>query len=85
MVQSSCLVRSERNVRNDREVACDTSVLKMLEEDAYEDYGNTLINFAEEGFTYSFSVCCQPWWKHEQMKRRIINIASYEKPTFTKG
>ena len=33
---------------NDREVACDTSVLKMLEEDAYEDYGNTLINFAEK-------------------------------------
>ena len=37
-----------KEMRNDREVACDTSVLKMLEEDAYEDYGNTLINFAEK-------------------------------------
>ena len=37
-----------REMRNDREVACDTSVLKMLEEDDYEDYGNTLINFIEK-------------------------------------
>lgn len=37
-----------REMRNDREVACDTSVLKMLNENDYEDYGNTLINFAEK-------------------------------------
>ena len=37
-----------REMRNDREVACDTSVLKMLEEDDYENYGNTLINFIEK-------------------------------------
>ncbi len=37
-----------KEMRNDREVACDTSVLKMLEEDDYENYGNTLINFAEK-------------------------------------
>ena len=47
-------------MRNDREVACDTSVLKMLEEDDYENYGNTLINFIEKVSIYSFSVCCQP-------------------------
>ena len=33
-----------KEMRNDREIACDTAVLKMLEEDAYGDYGNTLIN-----------------------------------------
>lgn len=33
---------------NDREVACDTSVLEMLADDAYEDYGTALINFTEK-------------------------------------
>ena len=37
-----------KEMRNDKEVACDTSVLNMLDEDTYEDYGNTLINFAEK-------------------------------------
>ena len=41
-------VYKRQEMRNDREVACDTSVLKMLEEDDYADYGNTLINFAEK-------------------------------------
>ncbi len=35
-------------MRNDREIACDTSVLEMLNENTYEEYGNTLINFAEK-------------------------------------
>ena len=39
---------SLKEMKNDREVACDTSVLKLLDEDAYEDYGNTLINFAQK-------------------------------------
>lgn len=33
-----------REMRNDRDVACDTSVLKMLEDNAYEDYGNTIVS-----------------------------------------
>lgn len=37
-----------REMRNDREIACDTSVLHMLEPDSYADYGRTLINFAEK-------------------------------------
>ena len=66
------------------EVACDTSVLKMLEEDAYEDYGNTLINFAEKVSLTPFPFAAGLGGNMEQMKRRIINIASYEKPTFMK-
>ena len=73
-----------KEMRNDREVACDTSVLKMLEEDAYEDYGNTLINFAEKVSLTPFPFAAGLGGNMEQMKRRIINIASYEKPTFTK-
>ena len=73
-----------KEMRNDREIACDTSVLKMLEEDAYEDYGNTLINFAEKVSLTPFPFAASLGGNMEQMKRRIINIASYEKPTFIK-
>ena len=73
-----------KEMRNDREVACDTSVLKMLEEDAYEDYGNTLINFAEKVSLTPFPFAAGLGGNMKLMKRRIINIASYEKPTFMK-
>ena len=73
-----------REMRNDREVACDTSVLKMLEEDAYEDYGNTLINFAKKVSLTPFPFAAGLSGNMKQMKRRIVNIASYEKPTFMK-
>lgn len=73
-----------REMRNDREVACDTSVLKMLEEDDYEDYGNTLINFIEKVSISPFPFAASLSGNMKQMKRRIINIASYEKPTFYK-
>ena len=73
-----------REMRNDREVACDTSVLKMLKEDDYEDYGNTLINFIEKVSFSPFPFAASLSGNMKQMKRRIINIASYEKPTFYK-
>lgn len=73
-----------REMRNDREVACNTSVLKMLEEDDYEDYGNTLINFIEKVSFSPFPFAANLSGNMKQMKRRIINIASYEKPTFCK-
>ena len=74
-----------KEMRNDREVACDTSVLKMLEEDAYEDYGNTQSAYEEKGFsTLYFPFAAGLGGNMKQMKRRIINIASYEKPTFIK-
>ncbi|WP_251392423.1 BlaR1 family beta-lactam sensor/signal transducer [Mediterraneibacter agrestimuris] len=73
-----------KEMRNDREVACDTSVLMMLEENDYEDYGNTLINFAEKISLTPFPFAAGLGGNMKQMKRRIINIASYEKPTFIK-
>lgn len=69
-----------KEMRNDREVACDTSVLKLLEEDAYTDYGNTLINYAEKVSLTPFPFASGLSGNMKQMKRRIINIASYEKP-----
>lgn len=73
-----------KEMRNDREVACDTSVLKMLEENSYVDYGNTLINFAEKVSLSPFPFAVSLGGNMKQMKKRIINIASYEKPTFFK-
>lgn len=73
-----------KEMRNDREIACDTSVLKMLEADAYKDYGNTLINFAQKISLTPFPFAAGLGGNMKQMKRRIINIASYEKPTFIK-
>lgn len=70
-----------KEMRNDREVACDTSVLKMLDEDFYEDYGNTLINFAEKVSLTPFPFAAGLSGNMKQMKRRILNIAAYEKPT----
>ena len=63
---------------------CDTSVLHMLEEDAYEDYGNTLISFAEKLSLSPFPFAAGLGGNMKQIKRRIMNIASYEKPTFMK-
>lgn len=73
-----------KEMRSDREVACDTSVLKMLNEDAYEDYGNTLINFAEKVSLTPFPFVAGIGGSMKQMKRRILNIASYEKPSLQK-
>lgn len=73
-----------KEMRSDREVACDTSVLKMLEQDAYMDYGHTLINFTEKLSLTPFPFASGLGGSMKQMKRRMINIASYEKPTFMK-
>ena len=79
-----------KEMRIDREVACDTSVLKLLNESDYEDYGNTLINFAEKvSFTpfpfASFgSNAGEISGTMKQMQKRIINISSYKKPSVWK-
>lgn len=73
-----------KEMRTDREVACDSSVLKMLGKDFYEDYGNTLINFAEKLSQTPFPFAIALGGNMKQMRRRILNIASYEKPTLEK-
>ena len=75
---------SLKEMRNDREIACDTSVLKLLEKDCYTDYGNTLINFAQKIFLSSFPFSVGISGNMKQMKRRILNIARYEIPTIGK-
>ena len=69
-----------KEMKNERELACDASVLQMLDEKNYIDYGNTLLDFAEKlaGTPFPFASALNDNMK--QMKRRILNIASYQRP-----
>lgn len=73
---------SLKEMKNDREVACDTSVLKLLDEDSYKDYGNTLINFAEKVSLTPFPFATGISGSMKQMQKRIMNIASYHPASF---
>lgn len=73
-----------REMHADREIACDASVLKMLQKDEYIDYGNTLINFSEKISLTPFPFTSEFLGDMKHLKRRIINIASYKEPTLSK-
>lgn len=68
-----------KEMKLDREIACDASVLELLSADAYCDYGNTLINFADK-----ISRSCFPFTTGlsagmAELQKRILNIAHYQK------
>lgn len=71
-------------MRSDREIACDSSVLRMLDKDAYQDYGFALINFAEKLSHTAFPFSAGLGGSIKQIKRRILNIAVYRKPSALK-
>lgn len=73
-------------IRCEREIACDSSVLQMLQETEYEDYGNTLINFAEKISRKDFSLSPFPFvtgigGNRKQIQKRILHIANFRKET----
>lgn len=73
-----------KEMRCEREIACDSSVLQMLQETEYENYGNTLINFAEKISRQSSSFSPFPFitgigGNMKQIKKRILNISNYRK------
>lgn len=76
-----CVWYALKEMRNEREVACDTSVLKLLDESDYEDYGNTLINFAEKVSLTPFPFAAGISGSMKQLQQRIANISSYKKPS----
>ena len=61
-----------------------TSVLNILKSSDYMAYGNTLLHFAEKISLTPFPFASGISGNMKQMKRRIMNIASYEKPTLKK-
>ncbi|MCQ5202126.1 BlaR1 family beta-lactam sensor/signal transducer [Mordavella massiliensis] len=73
-----------RAMRNDREVACDSAVLNMLHADSYQDYGYTLINFAEKISLSPFPFSSSLGGTIKQLEQRIRNIAAYKKPSSSK-
>ena len=73
-----------REMRNDKEIACDTAVLKILAPDSYEAYGNTLIDFAEKVSLTPFPFSVGLGGGRKQIERRVIHISAYERPTIYK-
>ena len=71
-------------IRGDREIACDASVLRMLDKENYRDYGFTLINFAEKLSHTVFPFSAGLGGSTKQIRRRILNIAAYRKPSALK-
>ncbi len=66
-----------KEMRNDRELACDASVLSLLGEENCTDYGYTLLRFAGKlsGTAYPFAAGLAGTGK--QITKRIMSIASY--------
>lgn len=67
-----------REMRKDLEVSCDLSVLSMLEESSYLDYGKTLIRFAEK-VNSLFSPAAGIGGTKKEIFKRILCIAAYRK------
>lgn len=70
-----------KEMRDDKEIACDSSVLHMLNERDYEAYGNTLIHFAEKLSCSAFPFASTMGGSKRQIRKRIISIVSYQPPT----
>lgn len=68
-------------MRTDRELACDSAVLQKCSPSDYMTYGHTLLNYAEKISLSPFSYVSGLSGNMTQMKKRIINIASYRPAT----
>ncbi|WP_079525721.1 BlaR1 family beta-lactam sensor/signal transducer [Halobacillus hunanensis] len=67
-----------KEMRIDREIACDRAVLKSLDEKFYADYGNTIISFVDvPSYSKNFTGSNQLNGPKEQIKKRIERIASF--------
>lgn len=64
-------------MKHDREIACDTAVLDILQAEEHELYGHTLIKVVENTSRLSFFTGISGTMR--QMKKRIKNIVSYKK------
>lgn len=67
-----------KEARSDREIACDASVLQMLNPEEYTAYGNTLLNFARKISRSPFSMEAGMGGSVKQLKKRILHIAFYK-------
>ncbi|MGK4042904.1 BlaR1 family beta-lactam sensor/signal transducer [Heyndrickxia oleronia] len=67
-----------KRMRIDRELACDASVLNLLDESGYIEYGYTIIEYADKKHNYAFGQFSSGiGGTKQQIKQRIQNIANY--------
>jgi bla regulator protein blaR1 len=67
-----------REMRIDREIACDMAVLHSLDENSFAEYGSTIINFVDRvSQLRNVSLTNQFNGSKQQIKRRIERIASF--------
>lgn len=79
-----CVWYAFHKMRVEREIACDASVLKNLDEQEYICYGYTLLHFAKKVSHLSFPYMSEMGGNLKQLKRRIIHISYYQKETLKK-
>lgn len=70
-----------REVQTDREIACDSSVLRLLPQEEYMDYENTLICFAEKVSSTVSLFATGMGGSLKQLRKRILNISAYRHRT----
>ena len=71
-----------KQIRIDREIACDASVLKVLDETSFRDYGYTIINFITKLSESSHMLMTASLGgTKKELRKRIKKIASYTKET----
>jgi bla regulator protein BlaR1 len=71
-----------RQMRIDREIACDASVLKVLDKDYFKDYGYTIINFITKlSETPHMLMTASLGGSKSELRKRIKKIAVYTKET----
>lgn len=69
---------SLKRIRMDRELACDDSVLNLLDEKGYLEYGHTIIRFAHNKQEKSFELFASGiGGTNQQIKQRIQSIANF--------
>ena len=67
-----------KQMRTEREIACDISVLKRLDKSDYINYGKTIINFIEKlSYPSYLSVTTNMSGSKQQIKKRIEKIAEF--------
>ena len=70
-----------REIRADREIACDSSVLDLINEQDYFNYGSSLIGLAERCSLSHASCTTGMGGSSAQIKRRITSIVSHRPST----
>lgn len=71
-----------KEMRLDREIACDSAVLNALNQNEHAAYGNTIISFADKSlFPRHFTMANQIASPKKQLKKRIEHIAVFTAET----